>query len=222
MSKDTLLAIKMDGFPLNKITSIIFFSLAVLSSSAVQAAEYEFDDAFLRLTSGRKIDVGRFKFGNPVEAGNYKVDVYLNKRFLVSDTVVIKKNDDDSSKVCLSPTLFSALRLREESLNEEALRLVKVEGYCVDAAELNPDIKATFSFADQQLNVEVPQALLHRSARGAVDPALWGSGVPAMILGYDANYYEAVSRNRESQSLYAGTRFGLNYDVWSFPPSRGR
>lgn len=215
MDKVHLLHWGMNHFLLNKIAAVMTFALTMLCSFFSRAAEYEFDDAFLQLYSDSKIDVGRFKFGNPVEPGSYPVDVYLNARFLISEIIIIKKSEDDSG-VCISLSLYNALGLREASLNEEALRAVKAESDCVEVVSLSPDIKATFSFSDQRLDIEVPQMLIQRTARGAVDPVLWDSGIPSMLLGYDANYYESANGRRESRAVYAGMQFGLNYGLWHF------
>ncbi|EYD36787.1 papC N-terminal domain protein [Acinetobacter baumannii 25493_8] len=46
-------------------------------AAASAPVEAEFDSAFL-IGDAQKVDISRFKYGNPVLPGEYNVDVYVN------------------------------------------------------------------------------------------------------------------------------------------------
>jgi outer membrane usher protein len=88
---------------------------------------------------------------------------------------------------------------------------------CTDLAHLLPDATVKFDADKQQLNIAVPQIYLQRTARGNVDPSLWDSGVPALMLGYYMNGYESHYSNAEtSRTFYSSLNAGLNIGKWYF------
>lgn len=69
----------------------------------------------------------------------------------------------------------------------------------------------------QQLNIDVPQVYLQHTAHGNIDPSLWDSGVPALMLGYYMNGYEShYSGMDTSRSFYSSLNAGLNIGKWYF------
>ena len=53
-------------------------------SAPNNATEAEFDSSFL-IGDAQKIDISRFKYGNPVLPGEYNVDVYVNGQWMRLD-----------------------------------------------------------------------------------------------------------------------------------------
>nr|WP_283249113.1 fimbria/pilus outer membrane usher protein [Erwinia rhapontici] len=51
-------------------------------------------------------------------------------------------------------------------------------------------------------------------AQNEVDPAQWDGGVNALILGYNANYYQSKQDDNAYRSFYNGDNIGLN--LWGF------
>jgi len=53
--------------------------------------EAEFDSAFL-IGDAQKVDISRFKYGNPVLPGEYNVDLYVNGQWFGKRRIVFKKH----------------------------------------------------------------------------------------------------------------------------------
>ncbi|MFW5402786.1 fimbria/pilus outer membrane usher protein, partial [Yersinia sp. 1252 StPb PI] len=87
---------------------------------------------------------------------------------------------------------------------------------CVDLASLIPDAQVTFDSGEQRLDIAIPQALLLRTARGTVNPALWDSGVTSGMLGYSLNGYSSSANGQTFNSAFAGINTGLNLGSWYF------
>ena len=66
------------------------------------AEEAEFDSAFL-IGDAKKIDVERFKFGNPILPGEYNLDVYVNGNWFGKHRIVFKALDNkENAFTCFS------------------------------------------------------------------------------------------------------------------------
>ncbi|RSW41123.1 FimD/PapC N-terminal domain-containing protein, partial [Klebsiella aerogenes] len=66
---------------------------------------------------------------------------------------------------------------------------LKQEQACYPLPALIPQASIAFDSGTQRLDISVPQAMMQNTARGYVSPELWDSGVPALMLGYNASTY---------------------------------
>ena len=65
----------------------------------------------------------------------------------------------------------------------------------------------------------MPQIGVKTADAGYIDPELWDHGQPAVILGYNVNYYNARQKKNNKQSndsFFATVNSGLNLGVWQF------
>ncbi|ECF5390340.1 hypothetical protein HB48_004226 [Salmonella enterica subsp. enterica] len=79
-----------------------------------------------------------------------------------------------------------------------------------------PQANIAFDSGTQRLDISVPQCMMQNPPRGYVIPELWGSGVLALMLGYNANTYTTRSNGQYCNSAYAGTNAGLNLGACYF------
>jgi outer membrane usher protein len=56
--------------------------------------------------------------------------------------------------------------------------------------------------------------------QGYVDPSLWEEGIPVAMASYDLNAWHSEGTGSNSDSAYAGLRYGANLGPWRFR-SRG-
>ncbi|MGR3908677.1 fimbria/pilus outer membrane usher protein [Burkholderia sp. SR8] len=176
----------------------------------------QFNPDFVLSEPGSTIDLSRYEQGNPVWPGQYRVDFYLNGTLLDRDDVTVREVRSGVAKVCVARGLLGKLNLDIGRIPAEQLAALDDAGACVSLDELVPDASLSLDPAAARVDVQIPQALLRRTARGYVDPSMWDRGVTAGIFGYNANVYRNVSHGESANSAYVGVNAGLNIGGWYF------
>ncbi|KWU27590.1 MULTISPECIES: fimbria/pilus outer membrane usher protein [Burkholderia] len=182
-------------------------------------AQVQFNDTLMMKPRGQRLDLDRFAKGNPVPAGEYLVDLYVNETWTGRSTVRFDAPAGAvSATPCLDRTVVSRLGLDSETLTDAArAELARVQaGECTDVASLVAGATIEFDLSELRLNVSIPQASLLRNPRGYVSPELWDSGVPSMTLKYDANVFRNMSSGYDSTQAYLGLHGGANLGNWHF------
>ncbi|WP_052106600.1 fimbria/pilus outer membrane usher protein [Novilysobacter defluvii] len=172
-----------------------------------------FNPAFLSGAAAR-IDLSAFARGNPVVAGMYRVDVYVNGRWNGRRDLEFSAAEDGRASACLSLTV-----LEELGADSGAVLDVAGEGEaCRRVEDWIPDARARFDPADLRYDLDIPQAFMRRTPRGYVSPALWDPGISAGYVGYQLSAMDSRSRHdgasRDSRSAYLGLNSGLNLAGW--------
>lgn len=180
--------------------------------SLVHAEEAEFDDIFLHQHTGQgKADLERFRYGNPISAGEYLADIYVNNEFrgqtLLTFTEVPK---DPMQGLCWTSKLLEIIDVKPEAVaqspNDES---------CLSATQSLPQLSLSFDVTNHRLDVAVPQALMVIYPRGYIPRSRWQSGVSASFLRYQFSSYYQDSQNHHSDSQFLGLQFGANLGSWS-------
>lgn len=185
----------------------------VLGLPATQAAEVEFNGAFLPEGS-RSLDLAVYQKGNPVRPGTYRADIALNGQLKNRQDIQIHANDDGSNPVvCVSRKLLELLGVDLIRLSPESTALLEA-GNCADLSKLIENATAKFVPESQQVDISIPQISLRRNARGYVSPELWDSGVMSGMLGYSFNSNHSKSGDNNFNSVYLGLDGGLNIGAW--------
>lgn len=176
-----------------------------------------FNPDFLNAVLGRDVDLSRYERGNPLLAGDYRVDIYLNGQVIGRETVHVGQNGD-ASAVCLTNSLLNKVMFNREAqgVNAMALQQISDPAQCVTFETLTRNGSLRLNTADLRLDVALPQEMISRHARGYVAPELWDDGVPAMLLGYNANYYQSERSGNTQKSGYVGLNGGLNVGGWVY------
>lgn len=179
----------------------------------------EFDPSLLRQDGQNQIDVSRFIYGSNVLPGKYRVEILVNQTMMANQEVAFKSSEQHKNKVepCLTPNVINLIKLDSEKLPFAVRKALTEPAECTDLSALISGATVKFDADQQQLNIEVPQLYLRQTARGNIDPALWDSGVPALMLGYYMNGYESHYSGAEtSRTFYSSFNAGLNIGKWYF------
>ncbi|WP_416378653.1 fimbria/pilus outer membrane usher protein [Burkholderia sp. B21-007] len=182
-------------------------------------AQVQFNDTLMMKPRGHRLDLDRFAKGNPVPAGDYLVDLYVNETWTGRSTVRFDAAAGATDATpCFDRTLVSRLNLDDQALTDAArAELVRVQaGECTSVDKLVAGATVEFDMSELRLNVSIPQASLLRNPRGYVSPELWDSGVTSATLKYNANVFRNTSSGYESTQGYVGLNAGVNVANWHF------
>ncbi|MCA7925846.1 fimbrial biogenesis outer membrane usher protein [Burkholderia cenocepacia] len=192
---------------------------SVAPADSFQVAQVQFNDTLMMKPRGQQLDLERFAKGNPVPAGEYLVDLYVNQTWTGRSTVRFDAPTGAvSATPCFDRSLVSRLGLDDQTLTDSArAELARVQsGECTDIDKLVAGATVEFDMSELRLNVSIPQASLLRNPRGYVSPELWDSGVPSATLKYDANVFRNMSSGYDSTQAYVGLNAGANVGNWHF------
>ncbi|HEI2772846.1 TPA: fimbrial biogenesis outer membrane usher protein [Escherichia coli] len=191
----------------------LLISLGLASTGCIAAEDAEFDPSFLQHTPGKNtIDVRRFSQGNPIQAGQYYADIYLNDNWKGRTEVLFSGTDTPNTAVlCLTPELLALIDLKQEATHKKP-----APRGCFPFTQNIPDAKVHFDLSTLKLNIEIPQALVAIRPRGYISPSQWQSGVPAAFVHYNANHYQYQISGAKNNQTYLGLRGGVNFAGWAF------
>lgn len=177
----------------------------------------EFESDLLRLDDGGKVDLSRFSFGSSASPGTYRVSILVNGEEVAQEEVEFIADENRQVYPCLTPRLIQLINFDEDKLPSDMQQALATPATCGNLEKIIPEAKFDFDSNEQQLYIEVPQIYVKRTARGTVNPELWDSGVPALMLGYYANAYDSkYSSGGSNRSVYASLNAGLNIGAWYF------
>ncbi len=162
------------------------------------------------------LDLSRYEQGNPVWPGQYRSDIYLNGIMLGRDDVTVREVRPDVAQVCIGRPLLDKFNADPGRFAPGALVLLDAADACQPLEALLPGATASFDAGAARLDVQIPQALLRRSARGYVDPSRWDDGVTAGWVGYNTNLYRNVTHGQGVTTAYVGLNAGINVGGWYF------
>ncbi|MBC3213106.1 fimbria/pilus outer membrane usher protein [Serratia fonticola] len=194
------------------------FSLAAAQSDATQAAapvEATFNSNFL-VGQAQGVDLSRFRDGNPVLAGKYSLDVYVNGEWKGKKNIEFKSvPGKDSADTC-----FNLLSLEEFGVDTAAMGSdpAVTTSSCKPLGEWVPEASYRLNTSTLRMDVSVPQVALRRTARGYVDPKFWDRGITAGFLSYNFNAFNSHSSNSggnsDSTNAYLTMNAGVNIAGW--------
>ncbi|MBT2118864.1 fimbrial biogenesis outer membrane usher protein [Dyella sp. LX-66] len=183
-----------------------------LAAQAMQVADgkpadaLEFDPVFLSGGAG-SADLARFRSGNHVAPGSYRVNVYVNGDPRGDETLrFVAAVPDGDAAACLDGDFLLRLGV---ALPDDASA-----GDCVDLPQRIASARVRFDPGEQRLDISVPQASMRRQARGYVDPARWDDGIAAGTLNYNFNMSQSWNRGHRQRDGYLGLVGGLNLGGW--------
>jgi len=179
----------------------------------LKAPEFaEFDSNFLS-GSGQKVDLSVFQNGNPMVAGDYRVDIYVNGTWQGRRDLPFRANSAGEVGACID------LKLLEE-LGVDTAQLLAGDGTTSDCLQVQERMRDAFGVYDSgnlRYDLSIPQAFIRRQARGYVNPDLWDRGVNAGYVGYSFNAVDGQTRGAfgsRNRSAYLGLNMGLNMGGW--------
>lgn len=184
------------------------------ASSGVEAGRVLFNPDLVASPQGSEVDLSSYEKGNPVWPGRYRSDVYLNGMLLGRDDVSIREVRRDVVQICIDRALLDKFDINLGRLPPDKLALLDQPDACEPLEALLPGAAASFDAGAARLDVQIPQALRRRSARGYVDPSSWDDGVTAGFVGYNTNLYRNVVRGVGTSTAFVGLNAGINVGGW--------
>lgn len=218
-----------DGEMLNKADEkmknahVRFSPLAILVgvacvTSGVSAKTYTFDPALIS-GADKNVDVSLFTEGAQLP-GTYTVDIMLEGERVGSQDVIFSLQKDEGGKPFLYPCL-SVEDLSRYGVKTEDYPALGKGDECVKISAI-PQASFDFQFYAQQLHLLIPQASLRPKSYGIAPQQLWDDGIPALLLGYNANTSRLENRSGSGQgsngnninSSYVQLTPGANLGAW--------
>lgn len=186
-------------------------------TAASAPVEAEFDSAFL-IGDAKKVDISRFKYGNPVLPGEYNVDVYVNGQWFGKRRMVFKALDSTQQNAM---TCFTGMNLLEYGVKQEILSkhgpVQKENNTCYKIEDWVENAFYEFDNSRLRVDISIPQVALQKNAQGYVDPSVWDRGINAGFISYNGSAYKTFtnSNNRsETSNAFMGITAGLNLGGW--------
>ncbi|MFM0187175.1 fimbrial biogenesis outer membrane usher protein [Paraburkholderia nemoris] len=214
-------------FALRRSHAVMLGALAAWGATPAFAdstmlADVQFNSEFLMKPKGQSVDVSRFERGNPVQPGEYTVDLYVNGNWVGHDTLrFVAREGAGNAAPCFSKALIERLGLDFSALSDKGRgELAKAQaGECANVADLVDGASQSFDLSDLRLDLSIPQAALLRNPQGYVSPEFWDEGVTSATLGYNLNSFRATgsgSAGSSNTQTYLGLNSGVNVGSWHF------
>lgn len=204
----------IDAFPLSPLVGV-----CLLATGNVWAQDY-FDPGLLSLGGAQltTTDLSVFEKPGSIPPGTYMVNVFVNQLDQGQHTLVFSANVQGKIEPELTPAMLHELGINTQAL--PAFTRLPAEKPVENLPALIPESYVRFNFNQLRLDLSIPQIALRPNIRGAVDPALWDHGIPALLLNYTVNggrNWQDAQYGMEKQTqtnLFANLRAGINLDAW--------
>lgn len=201
-------------FPLRWLFRHLLLLWCLMVHFAPAWADDYFDPGFLGGASN--VDLSVFSKAGGVAAGEYIVWVFVNQRSVGQHTLNFQKNARGKVVPILRPALLETFGVNVSQLPD--LKNLPAESPIDDLGALIAHATTELDLPRLRLDISVPQIAMQQQIRGAVDPALWNDGIPALL----ANYNVSAGRTTNVQSdktintnnLFASVRTGANVAGW--------
>lgn len=209
----------------HSLTPLALFIITLCSGGNVWAEEsknapmqiaknVEFDPSFLNIEPSSKVDLSRFANGSAALPGTYQVEMYVNNVQIGSQNIEFKSRADKTVFPCLTSALLKNINFNYGKLPAGVLAPLTQGASFIDLQQQFPEAQVNFDSNEQRLDIYIPQIYMNQIAQGTVNPALWDSGVPAALLGYNVNGYTSHANGQDYSSMYAGINAGINVGAW--------
>ncbi|POP47771.1 fimbrial assembly protein [Superficieibacter electus] len=139
-------------------------------------------------------------------AGNYDLDIYVNKQWRGKYDIVI---DDQPDNTCISYSMLSKLGISAKGLE------AKKASDCITLKSVIRSGSYAFDIGTFRLDLTVPQAFVDEVEAGYVLPENWDRGINAFYTSYYVSqYYSDYKDAGNNKSTYARFTSGLNLLGW--------
>lgn len=201
-------------------------AMMILFSRGTHAENY-FNPAFLSNDPSAVADLSHFSTEGSAP-GTYRVDIYVNNKFIVSKDIVFQLGNaeasavDKASKNALSENsgnlepCFTAKDLDTFGVNLNALPGLKEKkaDTCISLEKYIKGSATDFNFEQLKLYISIPQAILHNDARGYIPPDQWDEGINALLLNYNFTGSNSWTDGDKETSDFLSLQSGLNLGAW--------
>ncbi|MED5608318.1 fimbria/pilus outer membrane usher protein [Pseudomonas sp. JH-2] len=182
------------------------------------ADSYVFDSSLFRGGPLSQATLSRFNKVNAVAPGTYKVDVFINNRFVDRADVQFVSVADGQVQPCLTPALLENAGVEATNIAGERPQQ-DANASCLPLGQTLKGSSSQLDMARLRLDLSVPQSLMKRVPRGYVNPSDLDAGNAIGFVNYIGNYYH-VSYTGDyagsQDSAYLSLNGGLNLGMWQY------
>ena len=181
-------------------------SFLPMSANAEDDIRYTFNNAIL-MGNAKSNDLSAFDIKS-LPPGRYSVDVYVNEHWRGRHDVIFNKTKDGDLATCHSAYFLESVGVNTLRMNKS---LAEEKNYCgtINKWDVYGNAVETFNAGLLELRMSVPQAYLDNTDSNYVQPEQWQKGIPAINLGYMADYYSMQQRG-DSRSSSDSAWLGLD------------
>lgn len=181
------------------------------SARADETTDFQFNTDFLVGKNGTPLDLSRFERGESFEAGEYKLDVYVNQ--VPVDNLSIKLTNEKVIYFTLTQIRKLGIDIEKIPNSDSKENALKRENE-IDITGLIPTSTVEFNAAALRINLSIPQAYLTTVDRNYVSPANIDTGVKATFVDYNASAWNSNVAGMPKAQYYAGFNAGANLSEW--------
>lgn len=197
-------------------------SYSVSTTSAIvddinqRGSEAEFDPGFL-YGKIKDTDLSGFKFANPIVAGEYDLDVYVNERWQGRQKINFKSQAaDQHPRACFRREQLLNYGVKATLLDQKHQQQEKVES-CQALEDWLQSAFYNFDSNALRIDISIAQVALSQTARDIVDQQLWDRGIDAAYLSYSGGAYKIRNPNQptlDKSQMFMGINSGINLAGW--------
>ncbi len=182
---------------------------------------YTFDPHLFQGSGLSPAMIERFNQADRIEAGLYKVDLYINDRFLERRSIQFIENQAAAQGVdaCLSIELLEQAGILGDEAYRKQQASIPEPPPCLTITQVATGSSSHFDFSLLRLNMRVPQRFMKNLPRGYVNPADLDSGSSIGFVNYMGNYYYSQSRlshQNNNESAFMSFNGGINLGKWQY------
>lgn len=188
-----------------------------------QQEEYAFDPNLFKGSGLTPSMIERFNHADQVEAGRYKVDIYINGRFFERSNIKFEKDEKNKqgAVACLNADLIErAGILGDMDYRQQHKENARVQSaQCLTLVQVATGSVSSFDFSNLRLDLTVPQSLMKNLPRGYVNPSELDVGTSIGFINYMGNYYYTESRlgdHLNNESAFLSLNGGINIGKWQY------
>lgn len=192
-------------------------AMALFSSFSQEAASegkaMTFSRGFMKYYDSG-IDLTQFDGKNKILPGDYKLEVYSNRKKIDSWRVKFVLADNQQGiNACMNPEMIIRLDVDTSKLPENWKN-----SECLVLPELIHGATVNYNQDDEQLDITIPQAMLLNTPVGYINPELWDDGVPALMSSYTFSATSSRYRTNQDNSnyIYGNLHNTLALGAWRF------
>ncbi|WP_145512038.1 PefC/AfrB family outer membrane usher protein [Yersinia kristensenii] len=184
-----------------RIFKLSVLSLALFSHFSSASSDSDLNLDFLQGTS---VIPSILKTASLYPAGQYYVDVIVNKENIGKAQLNISPEEDKANILCLSAAWLktAGVPVRLDSYVSE----LNASKQCYELSK-NPYTRVDFDYGSQSLVFSIPQSYLISKT----DPSQWDYGVSAARLKYSGNFFQSSG---QKNSAFANTDLIVNLGRW--------
>ncbi|WP_420029859.1 fimbria/pilus outer membrane usher protein [Pseudomonas putida] len=193
-----------------KAKALFFFSVSLGCSTLMHDVRAELFDTSLLAGRSKESDLSRFLSNVELPAGQHTLDVYVNELWKGRFDVLLGHTRED---VKIASTAISQL-----GLDTSRASYVADSRDWVPVNQISEGATFVLDISTQSLRLSVPQAHMRRAEESYIDPEFWDTGLPALIIGYNAVYNRLQTQSTKvaTNDFYSGLNLGVNIGGWQF------